>query len=204
MRIVRSPLHVGGDKNWVAIGKWDGLHIGHQQLVRNLVKKAKDHSSQSVVIGFDRHPTALFNPGNEPLQLQSIEERSVWLKELGVDVYLVIPFTKQFASHPPEYFVNNILINDLRTQDITIGYNFRFGNGRKGTPALLKRLCKPFGVGVHVIPPIYIDDEIVSSTLIRSYLETGNIEKVQRLLGHRALLAEGHRKNQIEELYQTI
>lgn len=201
MRIVRSPFEVGGENNCLAIGKWDGLHLGHRKLIENLIKKAKEISGQSVVVGFDRHPAAIFKPGSEPFQLQSIEERSVWLKELGVDVYLVLPFTKTFANYSPEYFVHNILFNQLKTKHLTVGYNFRFGKGAKGTTEVLKKLSEYHNVEVNIIPPFQSGDEIVSSTLIRNYFQKGDVEKVQLLLGYRPTIV-GNLKETKNHLYE--
>lgn len=190
MQIIQCPSEVQKRRegSWVAIGKWDGIHLGHQQLVRQIVKCARSNGGQSIVVSFDRHPGALLRPGSEPFQLQSIPERSAWLSALGVDIHLVIPFTWEFASLTPEKFVEDILLTGLNAREVTVGYNFRFGKGREGTPELLEYLCAPFEVEAKVAPPVLFRDEVISSTLIRNCLETGEVEKASQLLGRPATL----------------
>lgn len=190
MKIVHSPAEVRQDANGniVAIGKWDGVHLGHQYLVRQLVSKARQASAKSIVISFDPHPVAVLRPGSEPRLLQSVGERSDWLAACGVDYHLVLPFTPEFAQVPPEIFVQETLLKGLGAREVMVGYNFRFGRERKGTPELLEHLCAPHGVEVIVVPPIYVDGELVSSTVIRQHLEIGDVERAGRLLGRPAVL----------------
>ncbi|SDP16928.1 riboflavin kinase/FMN adenylyltransferase [Paenibacillus sp. yr247] len=185
MKIVQFPSEVPkkGNGSWVAIGKWDGIHLGHQHLVEQIVRRARSNGGQSVVISFDRHPAAVLRPGTEPFQLQSVTARSTLLASLGVDVHLVLPFTREFADLSPEKFVEDILITNIQTCDVTIGYNFRFGKERVGTPEILEQLCAKHGIAVHVASPIVVEGEVVSSTLIRSYLQLGQVERASRLLG---------------------
>ncbi|MGG1678521.1 hypothetical protein ACIFOT_22725 [Neobacillus sp. NRS-1170] len=190
MQIIHSPseLRHNGKKSWIAIGKWDGVHLGHQHLIRQIVTKARMHGGQSIVISFNQHPYSILRPGSEPAQLQSLSERSERLDALGVDVHLVIPFTKDFAELSPETFVFQILLSDLSATEIMIGYNFRFGKGRKGTPELLEMLCAPHGVKVKVASPVYLNNEVISSTLIRAYLSNGHVETAATLLGRPAVI----------------
>ena len=111
MKNVESPLDVSKIENgsYIAIGKWDGVHLGHQQLIRYIVKCAKRDNCKAIVISFDRHPLSVLKPGSEPVQIQSVSERSDFLAKLGVDIHLVLPFTKEFASFSPENFVKTIL-----------------------------------------------------------------------------------------------
>ncbi|KUO74206.1 MAG: hypothetical protein APF81_01520 [Desulfosporosinus sp. BRH_c37] len=185
MEIVQSlkDFQMKGNGCWITIGKWDGIHLGHQRILKELVANARRNGGQSVVISFDRHPAALFRPTSVPYQLQTVIERSTVLGELGVDVHLVIPFTTQFASLSPTQFVEDILINGLHASEIMVGYNFRFGRGQQGTIELLKEICFSFDVAVKVFSPVIIDGEVVSSTKIRHYLERGEVERVKKFLG---------------------
>ncbi|MCM3729535.1 FAD synthetase family protein [Neobacillus cucumis] len=189
MQVIQSAsdLQQNGKGSFVAIGKWDGIHRGHQQLIRHIVTSARKNNCQSIVISFDRHPLSLLKPGSEPYQLQSTRERSEMLAALGVDVHLVLPFTKEFVNLSPEAFVTTVL-GEINAYEVMIGYNFRFGKKRRGTPELLKTLCAPLHINVEVAPPIYIENEKVSSTLIREYLQKGEVEKASNLLGRPAIL----------------
>jgi riboflavin kinase/FMN adenylyltransferase len=159
------------------------------------VTNARKQGGQSIVISFDQHPNSILRPGSEPTRLQSLSERSEWLAALGVDIHLVIPFTKEFAELSPETFVYQLLLSDLSASEIMIGYNFRFGKGRKGTPKLLEMLCSLHGVIVKVASPVYLNNEVISSTLIRAYLSNGQVETAATLLGRPAVIS-GHVKLQ--------
>lgn len=208
MQVIQSPSMVQKKGSYVAIGKWDGVHLGHQQLIHQIVTGARKNDGQSIIVSFDRHPLSVLKPGSEPYQLQSVAERSEWLAALDVDVHLVLPFTKEFANLSPENFVRDILMN-LNTREVIIGYNFRFGKKRGGTPEVLSTLGAPYGINVKVAPPIHIENEKVSSTLIRSYLQQGEVEKASKLLGRPAVL-NGHvhpqplKKNRENDLYELF
>lgn len=171
------------DKNFIAIGKWDGIHLGHQHIIKKLVNKAKIHGGRSIVLSFDRHPASVLRPGSEPPQLQSISERTEMLNALSVDVHLVLPFNEEFAMQSPYSFINDTLIKKLNVHEVIVGYNFNFGKDRQGTPDMLEKVMGQNDRKAEIIPPFIKDGERVSSTLIRKLLSEGNVEKASRLLG---------------------
>ncbi|MFO7173242.1 MAG: bifunctional riboflavin kinase/FAD synthetase [Bacillota bacterium] len=175
------PPSPGG--NWVAIGHWDGVHRGHQAIIRNLVAGARAAGGQAVVMGFHPHAMAVLRPTEAPRQLQTVPERAETLAALGVDVHLVLPFTRELADTPPEEFVDEVLIRGLRARHVMVGFNFTFGRGGEGTAETLRELCRRHGVPVTVCPPLRVGGETVSSTLVRYLLAAGEVERAGELLG---------------------
>lgn len=185
MELLASTNHVGpsGTGNLVSIGKWDGVHLGHQSILRELVAEARRTGGQSVVMGFHPSPMAVLWPDKAPPMLQSLGERAEVLASIGVDVHLAMPFDTAFAAMPPEQFVEEILIRQLNARSVMVGFNFTFGRGGKGTVATLKALCEARGIPVRIFDPVRIDGESVSSTEVRFYVAEGNMERAARLLG---------------------
>lgn len=185
MELVRSveqvPRHPDGNR--VAIGMWDGVHLGHQSILRALVESARAAGGQSVVMGFDPHPMALLRPEEAPRHLQTVEERADVLAALGLDVHLVIPFTREFADLTADQFVDRILIGDLCARQVMVGFNFTFGRGGRGTAATLVELCARHGVEVRVFEPVRLGGETVSSTAVRYLLAAGEVGRAGELLG---------------------
>ncbi|HYG58197.1 MAG TPA: bifunctional riboflavin kinase/FAD synthetase [Symbiobacteriaceae bacterium] len=172
-----------GTGNLVAIGKWDGVHMAHQALIRILVDEARQGGGQSVVMGFHPHPMVVIRPELAPAMLQTLEERAEVLAALGVDVYLAIPFDASFANMPPEEFVRDVLVRDLNARRVIVGYNFTFGRGGLATADTLRSLCNAVGIPVEVMPPVREDGESVSSSEVRLYVAEGDMERASNLLG---------------------
>lgn len=172
-----------GTGNLVAIGKWDGVHLGHQAIISQLVEEARQAGGQSVVMGFHPHPMAVLRPDEAPAMLQTLDERAEVLAAMGVDVHLAIPFNQTFANMSPEDFVCNVLLGDLQARKVIVGFNFTFGRGGLGTAEMLKTLCGPHTMSVEVMSPVREDGESVSSTEVRLYVAAGHMERVTGLLG---------------------
>jgi riboflavin kinase/FMN adenylyltransferase len=172
-----------GAGNLVAIGKWDGVHLGHQAIIAALVAEARRTGAQSVVMGFHPHPMAVLRPDEAPAMLQTLDERAEVLAAMDVDVHLAIPFSAAFAGMSPEDFVRDVLVRDLDARLVIVGFNFTFGRGGRGTADMLKSLCAQHGIPVWVMAPVREDGESVSSTEVRLYVAEGMMERAASLLG---------------------
>lgn len=185
MQLVSAPSDVppspGG--NWVAIGMWDGVHLGHQSILSALVGAAREGGGQSVVMGFHPHPMAVLRPDEAPRHLQTVEERADVLAAMGVRVHLVLPFTRELAGLEAREFVDRILLGELGARQVMVGFNFTFGRGGRGTAATLQELCGRRGVDVRIFEPVRVGGETVSSTAVRYLLAAGEVGRAAELLG---------------------
>ena len=167
----------------VAIGNFDGVHLGHRALLRETIEYADEHGLQPAVLTFDPHPTVVVAPDRVPQLLTSIEERIRLLHEFGVGRVHVLPFTKDIAALNPREFVRKVLVEQLHARAVFVGENFRFGVGKQGSPEMLRALGEEFGFVPHFLAPVSFRGQVVSSTAIRQYLEAGQVSRANRLLG---------------------
>jgi riboflavin kinase/FMN adenylyltransferase len=168
----------------VTIGTFDGVHVGHQQILKRVVKQAREIQGQSVVVTFWPHPRLILNPEDRSLRLiNTFEEKANLLEEAGIDHLVAIPFTKSFSEMRREDFVRNILIEKLHTKRLIIGYDHRFGKGREGDFQFLKDHEIDFGFKVEEISKQEVDDIAVSSTKIRKALQEGDLRLANSYLG---------------------
>lgn len=169
----------------VTSGTFDGVHIGHQKILKRVKERARQSNGQSVVITYWPHPRLVLFPEDNDLQLLStIEERIEQLRSFGIDYLLIIPFTKEFARTSSRSFITDVLVRAINTKVLVIGYDHRFGKNREGSFENLKTRAALYGFEVEEIPRQDIDDVAVSSTKIRKALEEGDIETATRYLGH--------------------
>ncbi len=169
----------------VTIGSFDGVHSGHQRILERVKQLSQSIDSQSVVITFHPHPRLVAQPNDKSVVLlNSIEEKVELLEKYGIDVVVVVPFTKAFSEQTPEAYIENLLYKRFKPTYIVIGYDHRFGANRVGDTALLQKLAPKFGYEVIEIEKQVIDEIAVSSTKIRQAIEKGNIRSANRLLGH--------------------
>lgn len=167
----------------VAIGSFDGVHAGHQQIMKELVASARSLGLESAVVTFEPHPLAVLMPGDEPPILTDLPEKASLTGELGVNRLVVVPFDRAFAAQSPEEFVRRVLIEKLRAAVVMEGYNFTFGHRGLGTTRLLKDLGRQLGFLVRIFDPVILGGETVSSTLVRNKLGKGQVEEAAALLG---------------------
>ncbi len=166
----------------VVLGNFDGLHKGHQQLIRLGREIADQNGEELAVFTFYPQIQELFDPAF--CYLLSEEKKAERLGQLGVDVLQTVPFDAQIARLTPEAFVKTILVEKMHAQHVVVGFNYTFGYQGAGNPEKLQELCSQYGISVTVMEPCCVDDEIVSSSTIRSYLKDGRIEKVNEMLGY--------------------
>lgn len=178
-----ADVPVRGTGNIIAIGKWDGVHLAHQAILQALVAEARRVGGQSVAIGFHPLPMQVLRPDVAPPMLQTLEERAEAMAELGVDVHLALPFDKELADLTPEAFVHQVLVAQLRAQQVMVGFNNTFGRDGKGTAETMRKLCAPLGIPVHIFHPVRVDGENVSSTEVRFAVAKGRVQAAARLLG---------------------
>lgn len=168
----------------VTSGTFDGVHVGHQKILKRVIKRAKQNNGQSVVITFWPHPRLVLFPDDNKLKLLStIDERIEQLRSFGIDYLLIIPFTKEFSRTSSRAFITDILVKAINTKLLVIGYDHRFGKNREGSFEHLKARSQQYGFEVEEIPRQDIDDVGVSSTKIRKSLEIGDVETAHNYLG---------------------
>ena len=171
------------EQSLVTVGTFDGVHVGHQAIMKYLVERAENQGLQSVAVTFDPHPRQVVRNIPVPL-LTTVEERAEVLERLGVDRFIVIPFTLGFAETSAEAFVTDVLVNRIGLQEIIIGHDHGFGKGRTGDKEVLKKLGERFRFSVDVMPVQLLERDIVSSTRLRQALqEEGDVALATRLLG---------------------
>ncbi len=166
----------------IALGTFDGIHLGHQKIISRAVTVAKEIKGTSMVFTFSNHPLSVVAPQRCPLQLVTQDDKAELIKKLGVDVLLTIPFTPKFLQYSAEQFID-LAVKNLNPKHIVIGPNYFFGYKRSGTPEFLQQAGLQHGFEVEVHPIVYVDDIIVSSTLIRQMIGTGNVKQAAHLLG---------------------
>jgi len=166
----------------VTIGTFDGVHRGHQYLIEQLVRRAKETQRLSVALTFHPHPRMVLNPTARPAYLSSPEERANILEKLGLDLLIILPFTREMADTSAEAFIG-WLCDKLRLRELWVGADFALGRGRLGDVPHLQALASTLGYTLRVVTPLYDGGEPISSTRIRNLLLKGQVEEVARLLG---------------------
>ncbi len=167
----------------LAIGNFDGVHIGHKALIGEAHRCARAKNCTPAVLTFDPHPTAVVAPDRVPPLICSVEDRLRHLSEAGAERIFVLNFTREIAQLSPEDFVARILVETLETRALFVGENFRFGYKQSGTPDVCRRLGELHGFSTCFLKPVTFRGTVVSSTAVRSELASGNVVEAGRLLG---------------------
>ena len=184
MQVFTSIKDLTKNKNTIlTLGTFDGIHPGHLKIIDKLVDCSKEKGCRNVVITFHPHPRTVLSTGNNIKMLTTPEERKNLLEKHGVENFLTINFTKEFASLTGEQFIYDYLVNGIGLTEIVLGHDHHFGKGRSGNVELLKSIGAKENFSVTTVDAFYIDDEIVSSTKIRNALSDGEIKKANTLLG---------------------
>lgn len=166
----------------LAIGVFDGVHLGHKHLISRLVEQAKERGLVSGVVTFHQHPEEVLSPQSEVPFLTSLAERTRLLKNEGVDIVVPLSFTSKLARLSARQFVS-LLQKNLRMRGLVIGTDFALGRNREGGVDALRKLGEELDFSVTVVPPVVLDGEIVSSTAIRKALADGDMKRVTNLAG---------------------
>ncbi len=182
----------------VALGVFDGVHLGHRAILGRAVEHARDSGLAAIACTFDPHPADVLQPGRAPTALGALDERLDLIAAAGVQGTLVLEFTPALAAIEPEAFVTDVLLGRLRAREVVVGFNHRFGRGARGDAVLLRNLGERLGFEVEVVEPLVVDGVPVSSTEIRTALRTGEVERAARYLGRPYVIAgevvEGSRR----------
>ncbi|WP_396194482.1 bifunctional riboflavin kinase/FAD synthetase [Flavobacterium sp.] len=172
------------NKTIVTIGTFDGVHLGHQKILEQIISAAKSSDSESLVLTFFPHPRMVLQEGSEMKQLNTLNEKISLLENLGIDNLVVHPFDKDFSRMTAEEFVKEVLVDTFHLKKIIIGYDHRFGRNRTADINDLKTFGETYGFEVEQITVKQINEVSISSTKIRTALAEGNIERANEYLGY--------------------
>ena len=173
---LRGPL-------FLAIGVFDGVHLGHQAVISTSAQHARAANGTAVVVTFDPHPEKVLRPKTAPHLLTATPHKIALIRDLGMAHLLIITFDKQFAATEPEEFVHELVEHSKSLREICVGHEWSFGKNRRGNLKLLNQFGARFDFGVVGIPPVTVNGELVSSTTIRKAVETGDLAKAAQMLG---------------------
>lgn len=185
MEVIYGSLKKAFQQNEVAcaLGFFDGIHIGHQNLISVLKQKSKELKLKSMIFTFERHPLTVLNNEKAPKLITDNAAKVHFFNELGVDIVNFNKVDKEFLSINPEAFLQDILVDRLNVKAVISGFNFKFGFQGKGDSELLGDFCLRKGLQVNIVEPVCIDGIIVSSTVIRDFISKGNIKMANKFLG---------------------
>src|SRR5882724_104088 len=185
MKIIHAAneLKTNGKKVCLAIGFFDGVHLGHQQIIRQTISDARQHDALAVVLTFDRHPNSIVAPDKVPPLIYSLPQKLRAIESLGADVLLLIQFDKKFSEQTGEEFVRSLARDFGKVHSVCVGADFVFGHKRSGNVELLKKLGGEIGFLVHGLAAVSLDGQIVSSTRIREMIRAGDIDAASQMLG---------------------
>jgi riboflavin kinase/FMN adenylyltransferase len=185
MKIIRAAneLKTEGKKVCLAIGFFDGVHLGHQQIIRQTISDARRHDAIAVVLTFDRHPNSIVTPDRVPPLIYSLPQKLRAIESLGADALLLIQFDKKFSEQTGEKFIRGLARNFWKIHSVCVGTDFVFGHKRSGDVALLKKLGGEIGFQVHGLAAVSLDGQVVSSTRIRETIRAGNFDAASQMLG---------------------
>ena len=178
-----NELDNGSRKVCLAIGVFDGVHLGHQQIIRQTVSDARQHDAVALVVTFDRHPNAVVAPDKVPPQIYSRSQKLSAIESLGVDAVLEIPFNKPFSEKSGDVFIRELAHDLGKIHSVCVGADFVFGHRRSGNVALLKTLGTEWHFQVHGLAAVALDGQPVSSTRIREAIGGGDFDAASQMLG---------------------
>ncbi len=185
MRVVRSIEQVSQDANSVVtVGTFDGVHLAHQEIIREVVHRAQMREGRSVVVTFDPHPKEVVGGYAEPIHLlTTMDERIELLRALNIDLLLILHFTYEFSRQSARTFYERYLVNGTGVSEVVVGYDHMFGRDRQGTIEELVRMGKEFDFSVFAFHQYTVRGEVVSSSHVRKALLAGDVEKAHAFLG---------------------
>lgn len=166
----------------LTVGNFDGVHLGHRELLRRAVERARDRELMAVALTFTPHPVRFFSPHARFYEITTFDEKARLIGSLGIEVLVVEPFDGGVGLMAPDEFVREVVHRRLRARHLTVGYDFTFGRNRSGTAALLQALGRELRFTVEVVPPVVRGGTIVSSTRVRELLLGGRVREAEELL----------------------
>jgi riboflavin kinase / FMN adenylyltransferase len=178
-----EAVPTGWGRSVVTVGVFDGVHLGHQQLIARAVRRGEERGLPAVLVTFDPHPAELIRPGSHPARLTSLRRRAELVAALGVEAFCVLPFTVELSRQPADEFAHEVLVERLHAADVVVGANFTFGHRAAGDVAMLTELGRRFGFGVEGLALISDDGVTFSSTYIRACIDAGDVTAAAAALG---------------------
>jgi riboflavin kinase/FMN adenylyltransferase len=184
MHVIKGAKNIPAppDDCAVAIGNFDGVHLGHRKIIQVLLEEGKKDNLYPLILTFHPHPGKILT-GRKIDLLQTLEQRLNEIKRYGVQMVVVLSFDRAFAQITAEEFIRSVITQKLKAKKVIVGENFRFGKERAGDGTKLNELALRFGFSVQSIPPLTIEGSVVSSSLIRKLLHSGEIERANKLIG---------------------
>jgi riboflavin kinase/FMN adenylyltransferase len=176
---------LSGDRSPVvaSIGKCDGVHLGHQEILQRMVDEGRRHGLPALLISFDPHPVAVLAPERMPRLIQTRRQKLAALDATGLSDFLILPFDREIAALDGRQFFTRVLLPRLQFRALFVGEGFRFGRDRSGDIDLLRRIGEEQGFEVHTVPPVVVDGRVVSSSAVREAITEGDVEQATRWLG---------------------
>ena len=168
----------------IAIGTFDGIHLGHQALIKELLTEKEQNSLTAVVYTFLQHPLSVLNPQKAPPLIMDLKQKIRHFQRYGIDLLLLNAFDEELARTPAEDFLERYLFHRMNIHTVIVGFNFRFGYKGLGDTELLRRECRARGIRAVIVPPVEFEGKTVSSSLIRELILDGDITKANQLLGY--------------------
>jgi riboflavin kinase/FMN adenylyltransferase len=166
----------------LTIGNFDGLHVGHRSIMGTVIERARSVRGEAAVFTFEPHPRKLLYPDRAPRLLTTLEQKLELLDEIGVDLVIVEPFTRDLATLPAERFVRDVVFQRIAPVEVYVGYDFRYGKDRQGSMRTLTELGPHLGFAVTIIPEVTVGSRDVNSTRIRELLGDGRVEEAGEML----------------------
>jgi riboflavin kinase/FMN adenylyltransferase len=166
----------------LALGVFDGVHVGHQMVIRDAIQKAEMLNLTPAVVTFSKHPRLIIS-GSAPQIITPMEEKLRIFKELGIENTIILDFTEELAKMPAEQYLKEVLQECFGAKNISVGYNHRFGSDRKSAGDFLKTYCSENNINLSIIPPVKIDHHTVSSSVIRGFISSGDVASAAVFLG---------------------
>ena len=185
MKIIHAAneLKPAGRRVCLAIGFFDGVHLGHQQIIRQTTADAHQHDTVALVLTFDRHPNSIVAPGHAPSLIYSLPQKLRAIESLDVDALLLVRFNEKFSRQSGEEFIRGLARDFGSIHSISVVADFVFGHRRSGNVALLEKLGAKLGFTLHGLAAVSLDGHVVSSTRIREAIRAGNLDAASQMLG---------------------
>jgi riboflavin kinase / FMN adenylyltransferase len=185
MQVHRNLNFLPGFRNAsLTIGTFDGVHLGHRQILKALVSEAAAINGESIIVTFDPHPRKIVQPDTSLQLINTLSERIELLAGLNIDHLVIVEFTREFSDQMADSYIQDFLISKFHPKSIIIGYDHHFGKGRQGNFRLLEKKADIYGYRLFEIPKHILDEIDISSTKIRQAIQSGHIEKANKLLGY--------------------
>ncbi|MCH2392255.1 MAG: bifunctional riboflavin kinase/FMN adenylyltransferase, partial [Nitrospinales bacterium] len=185
MKIIRGMKNISSSIPYpvVAIGNFDGVHVGHQILFRKTAQLAKENGGTAIAFTFEPHPLKILAPDKVPPLLTTFRKKMELIKECGIELVICADFTRQFSDQHPREFARDILVKRIEVKEVVVGFDYAFGRGREGTVRYLKQMGEEFEFRTHIIDPVKLNGHLVSSSYVRELIEYWNVEAAGEFLG---------------------